>query len=61
MSHWKLVHVPDWEEKFPDVRFTDKVVIFFEDGSDVVVKWLYNDTSRLYEIDWSKVVHCHEV
>ena len=25
MSHWRLV--PDWEEKFPDVRFTDKVAV----------------------------------
>lgn len=59
MSHWKLV--PDWEEKFPNVRFTDKVMIHFEDGSDEVVKWLYNDTSRLEEIDWSKVVDVQEV
>ena len=59
MSHWRLV--PDWEEKFPDVRFTDKVVIHFEDGSEEFVKWLYNDTSRLHEIDWDTVVDCQEV
>ena len=58
MAHWRLV--PDWEEKFPHVRFTDKVAIYF-DGSDICVKWLYNDTSRLEDIDWSTVVDCHEV
>ena len=59
MAHWRLV--PDWEEKFPDVRFTDKVMIHFEDGSEEFVKWLYNDTSRLHEIDWDTVVDCQEV
>jgi len=59
MSHWRLV--PDWEEKFPDVRFTDKIAVHFEDGSSETIKWLYNDTSRLYEIDWDTVVACHVV
>ena len=59
MSHWRLV--PDWEEKFPDVRFTDKIAVHFEDGSVVDIKWLYNDTSRLREIDWDTVIYCHEI
>ena len=59
MSHWRLV--PDWEEKFPNVRFTDKVCVYFEDGTDESIKWLYNDTSRLHEIDWDKVTDCHEI
>lgn len=59
MAHWRLV--PDWEEKFPDVRFTDKISVDFEDGSSETIKWLYNDTSRLHEIDWDTVVHCQEV
>jgi len=59
MSHWRLV--PDWEEKFPDVPFTDKIAVHFEDGTEECIKWLYNDTSRLHEINWDKVTHCHEI
>jgi len=49
-----------WQEKFPEVSFTDKVVIIFEDGTEETRKHLYlhNDLS---DIDWSKVVECWEV
>ncbi|MAO23298.1 MAG: hypothetical protein CMJ25_21300 [Phycisphaerae bacterium] len=59
MSHWRLV--PDWEEKFPDVSFTDKIAVHFENGSVESIKWLYNDTSRLEEINWDKVTDCHVI
>jgi hypothetical protein len=39
----------DWEEKFPNVSFTDKVAIHFEDGSVLEVKHLYHDKSALTE------------
>jgi len=51
----------DWEEKFPNVSFTDKVAIHFEDGSVLEVKHLYHDKSALNTVFWENVVDCHEI
>jgi len=48
-----------WVEKFPDVSFTDKVTILFEDGTEQTEKHLYLDDD-LSHIDWSIVVDCWE-
>ena len=49
-----------WQEKFPEVSFTDKVIVIFEDGTEQTEKHLYLDDD-LSHIDWSKVVECFEV
>lgn len=50
-----------WKQKFPDVSFTDKICVVFEDGSAMVVKHLYHDDSLLYEINWSNVSEIYEI
>ena len=50
-----------WEIKFPHVRFTDKVGIEYADGTTETIKHLYNDTSRLHEINWDNVTDCYAV
>ena len=50
-----------WEIKFPHVRFTDKVGIEYADGTTETIKHLYNDTSRLHEINWDNVIDCYAV
>lgn len=49
-----------WEEKFPDVSFTDKICIVFEDGTEQIEKHLYLGDD-LSHIDWDSVVECFEV
>lgn len=51
----------DWEEKFPNVSFTDKVAIHFEDGSVLELKHLYNNYAALNTVFWENVVDCHEI
>ena len=51
----------DWKEMFPDVSFTDKVAIRFEDGSVLELKHLYHDDSALNTVFWENVVDCHEI
>ena len=50
-----------WELKFPYVSFTDKVAVYYADGTTEYIKHLYNDTSRLHEINWDDVVDCQQV
>lgn len=50
-----------WEQKFPNVSFTDKVCVEFLDGTAMVCKHLYHDDAVLYDIDWSQVVEVYEV
>tara|TARA_R110000822_G_scaffold4672_1_gene20169 strand:+ start:12081 stop:12239 length:159 start_codon:yes stop_codon:yes gene_type:complete len=49
-----------WKEKFPEVTFTDKVTVIFEDGTEQTEKHLFLDED-LSHIEWSKVVNCFEV
>jgi hypothetical protein len=49
------------EELFPNVSFTDKVAIHFEDGSILELKHLYHDDSGLNTVFWENVVDCHEI
>lgn len=50
-----------WEEKFEGVSFTDKVMICFKDGTELMLKHLYFDDSALEEIDWETVEAVYEV
>lgn len=50
-----------WKEMFPDVSFTNKVRIEFIDGTWIVLKHLYFDSSVLETVDWDKVIDCFEV
>lgn len=52
-----------WEEKFPEVSFTDKVVVLYNDGSLEKIKHLYLDENQiiLHEIDWDEVAQCFDV
>jgi hypothetical protein len=49
-----------WQIKFPDVSFDDKVCIITPDET-VVLKHLYHDASELDLIDWDNVLECFEV
>ena len=51
----------EWKRKFPEVRFTDKVCVTYEDGTDELVKHLYYNNSRLFQINWNNVVECCDV
>lgn len=54
-----MMELEIWQEKFPEVSFTDKVMILFEDGTEQTEKHLYLHAD-LSHIDWSKVVECWE-
>jgi|TARA_R110002012_G_scaffold257110_1_gene437336 hypothetical protein len=49
-----------YKDLFPDVSFTDKIVVVFADGSEETFKHLYMSEEDLEEIDWSKVIECYE-
>jgi len=50
-----------WKYKFPDVSFTDKVIVVFEDDSAMVFRHLYHDDAVLYDINWECVKECYDV
>lgn len=47
--------------QFPDVNFSDKIAVYFADGSIQTFKHLYFDNTALDEIDWDQVVDCHDI
>ena len=53
--------INEWNVKFPEVKFIDKVFIEYKDGTSELLKHLYFDNSRLFSIDWSEVASCSEV
>jgi len=50
----------EWNVKFPNVSFTDKVVVII-DGEPHVIKHLYSGDGELNDIDWEKVSDCFDV
>lgn len=50
-----------YREQFPDVKFSDKIAVYFADGSIQTFKHLYFDNTALDEIDWDQVVDCHDI
>jgi hypothetical protein len=50
-----------WCCMFPEVSFTDKVVVIYKDGVEEMIKHLYFNNQRLHEIDWSTVDSVYEV
>ena len=51
-----------WKSKFPDVAFTDKVVVIM-DGKEHFIKHLYHEDGlkKLNDIDWDRVDDCFDV
>lgn len=49
-----------YKDLFPEVSFTDKVEVHFNDGSVQYFKHLYMSEEELEEVDWSKVIKCYE-
>jgi len=50
----------EWNVKFPNVHFTDKVAVII-DGEAHVIKHLYSSDEELNDIDWEKVSDCFDV
>ena len=50
-----------YQSLFPSVSFTDKVAVYFKDGSVIELKHLYYDSSALDQICWENVTDCHEI
>ena len=50
-----------YQSLFPSVSFSDKVAVYFKDGSVIELKHLYYDSSALDQICWENVTDCHEI
>jgi len=55
------VFIEEWEKKFPEVNFNDKIVVVYKDGTEKTFKHLYFDSTRLDDVDWNSVSEVHEV
>ncbi len=54
------VFIEEWEAKFPDVSFNDKIVVIYKDGTEETFKHLYCGAAELNAVDWNSVAACHE-